>query len=108
MTMQFLVLSMFVNAAKVVFSGDNSDFIYSWRCPRNHTTCTNTHDLNWKGWAIFALLMQSHLMKDLLNGSKLLVLSAKQPHSIHTRCRFFLGGLGLILITAYAVYASTV
>jgi hypothetical protein len=108
MAMQVWVLSMFVDAAMVVFSGDNSDFVYSWRCPRNDTTCNNTQDQDWRGWAIFASLMMSHLMKDLLNGSKLLVLSARQRHSCYSRCRFFIGGLGLILITAYAVYASAV
>jgi hypothetical protein len=108
MTMQVWVLSMFVNAAMVVFSDDNSDFVYSWRCPRNDTTCTNTQDQDWRGWCVFSILMISHLMKDLLNGSKLLVLSARQRHSCYSRCRFFIGGLGLILVTAYAVYASAV
>lgn len=108
MAMQFWALSMFVDASMVDFSDDNSDFVYSWRCPRNDTTCTSTEDQNWKGWAVFAIRMVSHLMKDLLNGSRLLVLSAKQRHSLHSRCRFFVGGLGLVMITAYAVYTSTV
>jgi hypothetical protein len=99
---------MFVDAAMVDFSKSNSDFIYSWRCPRNDTTCTNTQDQDWKGWTIFAILMFSHLMRDLLNGSKLLVLSAKRRHSFHWRCRFFVGGLGLVMVTSYALYASVV
>jgi hypothetical protein len=44
MAMQVWVLSMFVDAAMLDFSGDNSDFIYSWRCLGNDTTCTNTQD----------------------------------------------------------------
>jgi hypothetical protein len=49
-----------------------------------------------------------HLMRDLLNGLKLLVLSAKRRHSFHSRCRFFVGGLGLVMVTSYAAYASVV
>jgi hypothetical protein len=73
----------------VDFSDRESDFIYSWRCQLNATECRDTNgQIGW-GWTIFAILMISHLMSDLLNGCKLLILSGKARHRLTLRCRFF-------------------
>jgi len=108
MGIQAWILAIFVEAAKLEFVDDNSDFIYSWRCPRNEIECDDTADQDVEGWIMFAVLMASHLLSDLLNGSKLLVLSAKRRHSLCERARFFVGGSCLIFITAFTVYASSV
>jgi hypothetical protein len=78
-----------IKAAMVDFSDGKSDFIYSWRCKLNDAECKDTSDQTWWGWMIFAILMVSHLMADLLNGGKLLILSGKARHRWTVRCRFF-------------------
>ena len=108
MGMQTWILTLFVDAAEMTFSDGNSDFVYSWRCPRNSTNCDNTEDQDLQGTVIFIILMISHLMKDIINGTKLILLCAKRRHSVHARIRFFVGGVSLVLITAFTVYASAV
>ncbi len=108
MGIQTWILSLFVKAAEIDFTDDSSVFVYSWRCPRNSLDCDNTADDDFTGWAIFAILMVSHLMKDFINGTKLLVLCAKRRHSVFAKIRFFFGGLCLVMITAYTAYASTI
>ena len=108
MAIQAWILSLFVSGAEMDFGEDNSDYIYSWRCPRNSERCENTADQNLAGWIIFGILMVAHLMVDLVNGTKLFLLCARRSHSYHTMIRFFFGGLCLVLITSYTVYASTV
>lgn len=108
MGIQTWILSLFVKAAEIDFTDDSSVFVYSWRCPRNSLECDNTADDDFTGWAIFAILMVSHLMKDFINGTKLLVLCAKRRHSVFAKIRFFFGGLCLVMITAYTAYASTI
>ena len=67
MAVQIAALVMFVNAAVKDFSNEQSDFKYSWKCPRNSTECTNESDLDWRGWTLFAILMAAHLLKDILS-----------------------------------------
>lgn len=49
-----------------------------------------------------------HLTKDLTNGCKLIRMSTKQRHHHNRGLRFFVGGLLLILLTTYALYATVV
>ncbi|KAL7479414.1 hypothetical protein ACHAW6_005154 [Cyclotella cf. meneghiniana] len=105
---QFAVFRYFVSAAEMNFEDEKSDFVYAWRCPRNIPVCKNDDDRTWGGWLIFGVLMATHLLKDLINGSKLVLMSTKTWHHWHWRIRFFCGGMSLILITTYAIYASTV
>ena len=67
MAVQIAALVMFVNAAVKDFSNEQSDFKYSWKCPRNSTECTNESDLDSRGWMLFAILMAAHLLKDILS-----------------------------------------
>jgi len=108
LAVQIAALVMFVQAAVKDFSNDRSDFIYSWKCSRNSTICTDESDLNWQGWALFAILMAAHLLKDIINGLKLLILCGKRRHSTTSRMRFFVGGFFLTWISLFTVYASTV
>ncbi|KAL3785311.1 hypothetical protein HJC23_008875 [Cyclotella cryptica] len=107
-TFQFMVFMYFVWASEKEFSNDKSDFVYSWRCPRNSIECSDTDDITKFGWFIFAVLMMSHLAKDIVNGLKLINMSTKEWHHRNRRIRYFFGGVCLVLISAFAIYATTV
>ena len=105
---QIAALFMFVRAAVKDFTSDRSDFQYSWKCPRDSTECSDESDLDWQGWALFVILMAAHVLKDIINGLKLLILSGKRRHDRRSRMQYFIGGFFLTLIPLFAVYASTV
>lgn len=52
--------------------------------------------------------MTAYLAKDIINGSKMIVFGAKSRHSLHTRLRMSLGGMLLIIVTGFALFASTI
>ena len=108
MAVQITALFMFVRAAVKDFTDDTSDFQYSWKCPRNSTECSDESDLDWQGWALFVILMAAHVLKDIINGLKLLILSGKLRHDRRSRMQYFIGGFFLTWIPLFAVYASTV
>ena len=49
---------------------------------------------------------RAHLLKDIINGSKLILLSTKQRHSPHAQIRLFFGGLFLLSVTLFILYVS--
>ena len=63
-------------------------------------------DLTKAGWFVFVVLMIAFLAKDFLNGGKLLYHSSKNRHTIGSRIRYFIGGLGLFSITAVTLFVS--
>jgi len=75
------------------------DLVYSYKCPRDQDECDDTSDLTWQGWLVFAILMIAHLAKDIINGTKMIILSAKARHSSRQRARFFIGGTLLVSVT---------
>ncbi len=105
---QSWALINFVRAAPKDFTSDKSDWIYSWKCPRNSPECTDESDLNWEGWVIFTILMISHVLKDIINGMKLLLFCGKRGHGILYRIRSYFGGFILSWVSALAIYASAV
>ena len=52
--------------------------------------------------------MATHLLVDIINGVKLVILSAKQRHDWPTRTRYFIGGTLMVNITAFTLYVSTI
>lgn len=108
LAIQIAALTMFVKAAVKDFSDDRSDFIYSFKCPRNNLYCTDESDLTWQGWCLFGILMAAHLLRDIINGIKLLILSGKRRHSNSKRVRYLLAGFFLTWISMFTLYASTV
>ena len=52
--------------------------------------------------------MATHLLVDIINGVKLVILSAKQRHDWNTRMRYFIGGTLIVNITACTLYVSTI
>merc|ERR1712032_708603 len=54
------------------------------------------------------MLMVAFLLKDLISGMKIVILSGKKRQKRASRIRFFFGGLCLCCITMYVLYASTI
>jgi len=102
------MLFVFVEGAEVDLADDNVDLIYSWKCSRDQDDCRDTSDLTWRGWTVFGVLMATHLLKDLINGIKMIVLSAKERHETNTRARYFVGGTLMATVTSFTLYVSTI
>lgn len=105
---QAFILYIFVGSAEMDFSDNISDFKYSWICPRNSLDCSNTADLDWRGWFIFAMVMIAFLFNDFFNGLQLLWLCTKQRHYRLRGVRYFFGGLVLVLMASYTFYVTYV
>jgi len=108
MASQIWILFVFVQGAEVNLSDDKSDLAYTYKCPRDQDECRDTSDLTWQGWTVYAILMAAYLMKDAINGAKLIVLSAKKRHSSNTKTRLFFGGTLLASVTSFTFYVSTI
>jgi len=108
MAVQLGILFIFLEGAEFDLSDDLSDWVYTWKCPRDRDSCKDTTSVSWRGWLCFAILMAAHLLKDLVNGTKLLVLSGKQRHSVRSRIRFFCGGMFLLTISLFTIFVTTV
>merc|ERR1712032_355741 len=99
---------LFVQASEVDLSDDRSDLAYTWMCPRDADECEDTGDLSHRGWVALGILLVTHVMKDIINGSKLVVLSGKQRNVIQTRVRFFVGGTLLATLSLFTFYTSII
>ena len=53
---------------------------YSWQCPSDSNICSNliSGDIDWQGWVLFGILTAAHLLKDIINGSNMIILSGKE------------------------------
>lgn len=96
-----MIYGLFIDAAS--FSNEDSDFVYSWRCPRNSEYCNDDRSLGVYGWTVWVLLVATVLLDDFANSLKLLYLSATRL-SIHSFCGCFI----LLAISVLAVYTSVV
>mmetsp|Transcript_34074 Transcript_34074/g.62668 ORF Transcript_34074/g.62668 Transcript_34074/m.62668 type:complete len:397 (-) Transcript_34074:283-1473(-) len=105
---QFWILLLFVDAAEINLSNDNTDLVYTWKCPRDQDECRDTADLSPKGWLAFSILMVAHLLKDIVNGTKMVVLSGKERHGHHSRIRYFVGGTLLGAVAMFTFYVSII
>ena len=105
---QIAMLLIFVESSEIDVSNDKIDLAYIWQCTRDQDECTYTSDLTWRGWLAFAVLMAAYLLKDTINGVKLILLSTKQRNNHKTRARYFIGGILLISVTLFTLYASTI
>ena len=80
--------------------------IDTWKCPRDQPHCINTSEVNWQGWFAFAILMAVYLLKDIIHGIKLILLSAKQKLPPDQSARFFTMGLVRTAISLFTLYVS--
>jgi hypothetical protein len=107
MITQIAILSIFVGGSKRDFSDSKVDMEYTWKCTRDRDECFDTSDLDWKGWLAFVVLMAAHMLKDGINGLKMIKHSGKQRLGSHVRIRLFIGGTLVTIITAFTTYVST-
>lgn len=107
-TIQICMLYIFVRGAEFDVQDDNVDLVYTYQCTRDSEECSNKSDLDWKGWVVFCMLMFAHLMRDVINGCKMLILAGKARHSRHTRTRFFFGGTLLLIVTLFVLFTTTI
>jgi len=103
---QIGILAFFVMASEPKLQEDTIDIQFTWKCPRDSDVCDNKADLTKAGWAIFSLLMFAFLAKDMINGCKLIYFSSKVSHTLGSRIRYLIGGMGLCSITLFALYVS--
>lgn len=104
--LQIWVLFVFVRGAEVNLSDDRSDKAFTWLCPRDKITCEDTSDLTAEGWAVFGFVMVAHLLKDFINGAKMVLMSTRQGHSWRRQVRFFVGGLVLAMVTLFTLFVT--
>mmetsp|Transcript_26183 Transcript_26183/g.47517 ORF Transcript_26183/g.47517 Transcript_26183/m.47517 type:complete len:255 (-) Transcript_26183:212-976(-) len=104
---QMWMLFLFVQGAEIDLSNDNTDLVYTWKCSRDQDECRDTGDLTWQGWVAFAILMVAHVLKDIINGSRMVVLSGKDRLILQTRIKFFFGGTLLGAVSLFTFYVST-
>mmetsp|Transcript_2734 Transcript_2734/g.4793 ORF Transcript_2734/g.4793 Transcript_2734/m.4793 type:complete len:198 (+) Transcript_2734:753-1346(+) len=102
------MLREFVKGADVDISDNESDLVYTWKCARDRVDCEFTGDVTPQGWAVFITLMVAHLLKDIVNGFKLIGLCTQEGTKWHIRFKLFLSGALLSAVTLYTLYASTV
>ena len=103
---QLSIVSIFVGGSRRDLSDSNSDMVYTWKCTRDQETCFSTEGLDWRGWFAFVVLMVAHLLKDGINGLKMIKHSTKQRLGRNVRIRLLIGGTILSLVTAFTAYAS--
>ncbi|KAL3817140.1 hypothetical protein ACHAXA_009041 [Cyclostephanos tholiformis] len=105
---QFWLLFIFVKASEKNLSDDKVDVVYTWKCTRDKEICVNTKDLDWEGWLACAVVMLAHLLVDVINGVKMIMLSAKEKQGRLAMIRLFAGGTLLTTITSFTIYVSTI
>mmetsp|Transcript_3099 Transcript_3099/g.5688 ORF Transcript_3099/g.5688 Transcript_3099/m.5688 type:complete len:2005 (+) Transcript_3099:213-6227(+) len=104
--LQTVSLLYFIDAAMRDTENEASDWIYSFKCPRDNLECLNENDVSPLGWVIFTFLMLAHLSRDLINGLKLTVLCGKLRHERSAMIKYFSGGLILLWISSLAILSS--
>ena len=98
-TIQVAIFALFLNAS--IFDNELSDWVYSWRCPKNSEDCNDERHVGLYGWAMWGLLVFTSVLEDIANGIKLLSLAASR-RSIHCLC----GSVVISAMTGLAVYTS--
>ena len=96
---QVAIFALFLDASQ--FDSELSDWVYSWRCPRNSEECNDERNVSVYGWIVRGLLVSNSVLEDIANGIKLTNLAASRT-SIHCFC----GSAIILSITALAVWTS--
>merc|ERR1711957_181048 len=105
--LQILMLVPFIEGAEFDLS-QTVDLQYRWKCNPSDEICENTDSVTSMGWVIFGVLMVIYLTKDFISGLKMVILSGKRRHRHSLRARYFFGGVILLCITSYILYASAI
>merc|ERR1711935_880509 len=100
---------IFVVGSEYDFTNSRSDLKYPWQCPPDVIGCRNTIGRTKLGWLAFSFLMVAHLMKDVIKGSKLIVISSKTRHlATKKSCSVFFGGMIMIITSLFVMYTSII
>merc|ERR1711957_575590 len=105
--LQILMLVPFIEGAEFDLS-QTVDLQYRWKCNPSDEICEDTDSVTPMGWVIFGVLMVIYLTKDFISGLKMVILSGKRRHKHSLRARYFFGGVILLCITSYILYASAI
>mmetsp|Transcript_6566 Transcript_6566/g.9711 ORF Transcript_6566/g.9711 Transcript_6566/m.9711 type:complete len:528 (+) Transcript_6566:1-1584(+) len=97
---QILIFFQFLRVSSVS-DKDNSDRIYTMRCPSNKTDCEDEADVSWSGWVAFVIMMISFVLIDIIKGFRLMY---KATRLISIRC--FLGGVILTIVSLVALITT--
>ena len=108
MSAQLGLLFIFVRGAEIDVSSDEVSLVYDWKCHRDQIDCTETSDKDWEGWLAFGTLMTAYLLKDLINGVNMIVVSQTIWQDYYARVRFFVGGVMLTAVTSFTLFVSTI
>lgn len=97
---QCLLFAIFIESSS--FQSEESAWQFTFRCPNNDIKCHDESSVTKYGWLLFFIVTVSYLGSDL-------VLSVVQLHiSIHLLdIRLFISGSFLFILSATALYAST-
>jgi Leucine rich repeat len=98
---QVMTFALFLSASS--FDSEVSDFVYSWRCPRNSMECVDERNIDGYGWTVWTLLVFTSLLEDFANGLKLVYISVSRA-SLHC----FISSAILLAISSLAAYTSFV
>jgi len=104
---QFWMLFVFIIASERRLSDSEKDMVFTFKCPLDTPDCRDTQGWTPSGWLLFAILMVAHVLKDIINGSRMVALCSKGGHPLHKRVRFFFGGSVLIVFSTFILFAST-
>ncbi len=108
MDVQIWMLSVFVRRAERDVTDHDTDMAFTWKCPRDRVNCENEADLNLEGWVAFTIIVMINLLRDVVNGWKMIVLATKDGFSVRTKLRFFFAGFFLTLVTLFTLYVSKI
>jgi hypothetical protein len=103
---KLLFSAFFINASD--FSNDDGDFVYSFRCPLNSEGCSDEWAVSAYGWAMWLFLILASLLDDLVNGVKLVTLSASRKSFRSLLCGMVLFGVASLAIFTSAMYNQAI
>ena len=66
LAVQVGTLVLFVIASEVNLQDDKTEIQFTWKCPRDSHSCSDTSDLTDAGCFIFSIVILAHLAKDLI------------------------------------------
>lgn len=105
---QLWMCFVFITGSEYDFRKDTSDLVYTWQCPRDQVDCTDSNGRDWMGWVPFCVLMATYLLKNIINGTKLVVIAIQGKSPLHQRVKFLFCGLCFIVAASFTLFASTI
>ena len=99
MGIQIWLLTVFLEASN--FQSLNTDWRYSFQCPRSSLECTDEAVIKVDGWMLFVIVTVFHLSTDFVRG-----VMQVQKGVTTSNINLFIGGFRLLLLTTLALFTS--